>query len=484
MDTSLSKFSDAIIQDNFRIQSVRIMLPKNDHNKFKKQHLSTKQPQGIYEYFVNNAWYETSGFYEQKVNAPLLDKKTKVDIAIVGGGFTGLASAYHLKKKFPSKRIIIIEGARCGYGASGRNGGHVIVYPISQMMKIYKKRGLEDARLMGKISKHGYENIVSMVENHGLDCDLRDSRHLMLGEKENSFKDFEEMHHLLEKLGIYSKVIERKDVKARIGTNHFHSGLESESEKGVDPAKLVLGMKKIVESLNVEIYEQTRALKVNPGRTINIETEFGEIEADSIVIATNAYTPRLGLFKNNILAISDYVIATEPLSDQQMDSLGWTGREGLADDRNLFNYYRLSEDNRIVFGGERPAYYYGNKIGSVNHKKILLALEKRLVTIWPQLKGVKIAHRWGGPCGISRDELPLIGVMGEHKNIYYGVGYTGEGVVWTQVAGEIISQLYAGEDTELTRFFLVNRKKPYIPPEPFVKMGFEALISYYGLKDK
>jgi gamma-glutamylputrescine oxidase len=451
----------------------------------KKENCSfPKQQPGIYEYYVNNAWYETSGFYEQETNAPLLEKKTKVDIAIIGGGFTGLASAYHLAKKFPAKRIIIIEGARCGYGASGRNGGHVIVYPFAQMMNIKERRGLEAARTMGQMSKHGYENIVSMVKNHGLDCDLRDSRHLSLCETEKNLESAKEIHKTLEMLDIDSSIIDRKEVNARIGTNHFHGALESECEKGVDPAKLVLGMKKIVESLNVEIYEQTRALKINPGKTINIETEFGEVEADSIVIATNAYSSMLGMFKRNVVSISDYVIATEPLNDQQMDSLGWKGREGLCDDRHLFNYYRISEDNRIVFGGEMPAYYYGNKIGLINNKKILTALEERLVTIWPQLEGVKIAHRWGGPCGISRDELPLVGVTGEHKNIYFGVGYTGEGVVWTQVAGEIISQLYAGEDTDLTRFFLVNRPMPYIPPEPFMKIGFETLMVYYGLKDK
>jgi gamma-glutamylputrescine oxidase len=232
------------------------------------------------------------------------------------------------------------------------------------------------------------------------------------------------------------------------------------------------------------IYEQTRALKVNPGKTITVETDFGEVDTDSIVIATNAYSPMLGLFKNSILAISDYVIATEPLSDEQMQSLGWEGRNGFSDTRNIFNYVRISEDNRIIFGGESPAYYFGNRPGSINNKKILLTLEKRLLTLWPQLKGVKITHRWGGTDGFSRDEMPLIGVMGEYNNIYYGVGYSGEGVVWSQAAGEIISQLYAGEDTEMTRFELVNRKIPYMPPEPLKKIGFEAIVRSYIFKDK
>ncbi len=168
-----------------------------------------------------------------------------------------------------------------------------------------------------------------------------------------------------------------------------------------------------------------------------------------------------------MIPFNDYVIATEPLSNEQMALIGWEDREALSDSRSLFNYFRLSADNRIVFGGEIVKYYYGSRPSSGNNKYVLSLLEKRLLKISPQLNGIKIAHRWGGTDGLTRDMLPLMGVLGDYKNIFYSVGYSGEGVCWANLAGKMISQLYAKEDTDLTRFFLLNRKPPYIPPEPF-----------------
>ncbi|MCF8070144.1 MAG: FAD-binding oxidoreductase [Desulfobacterales bacterium] len=441
------------------------------------------QPPWVSEFYVNNAWFDTSKLYEQKPNPPLLDKRIMADIAIVGGGFTGLASAYHLKKKFPEKRIILLEASRCGYGASGRNGGVACIHP-GVISEANEKRGIDDARAISSIAGHGVNSIRKMIKEDGLNCDMEENGNIILAEKLSHLKDLHHYKEILKKIDIPSTILSRSEVAAKLKTAHFYGALQTQAEVMLDPAKLALGIKTIAESLDVEIYEQTRALKIIPGKTINIETEFGDVIADSVVIGTNGYSPMLGLFKNRVVAAADYVIATEPLSDNQLASIGWEDREPLVDTRELFSYFRLTADSRIVFGGERVAYYYGNRPSPGNNKKILTDLEKTLFTIWPQLKGVKIAHRWGGTMGITRDNLPLIGVMGEHKNIYYGVGYSGEGLCWTQVAGKIISQLYGKEDTELTRLFFVNRKAPYIPPEPLKKIGVEAMIAGFAIKDK
>ena len=243
-------------------------------------------------------------------------------------------------------------------------------------------------------------------------------------------------------------------------------------------------MKELIQSMNVELFEQTRVTSILPGKTVVINTEFGEVHAEAVVLGTNGYSSNLGLFRRYMIPFVDYVIATEPLNSEQMASIGWEGREALSDNRNLFNYFRLSADNRIVFGGEIVKYYYADRPSSGNNKYILSLLEKRLLRIWPQLRGVKIAHRWGGTDSLTRDLLPLIGVLGDHSNIFYGVGYSGEGICWANLAGKIISQLYAKEDTDLTRFPLINRVPPYIPPEPFRKIGFDAHIKYMEIKDR
>lgn len=189
--------------------------------------------------------------------------------------------------------------------------------------------------------------------------------------------------------------------------------------------------------------------------------------------ATNGYSSALGLFKHRVAPLCNYVIATEPLSAKQLDSIGWKGREAIWDTRTEFNYLRLTSDNRIVIGGEHAPYFYGNGLGSGNYKPSLSMLEAALVKTWPQLEGVKITHRWGGTMGFTLDFVPAIGVMGEAKNIFYGLGYSGEGVVWAQLAGKIISQLYAKEETELTRLLVVNRVPPYLPPEPLRYLGIK-----------
>jgi len=445
---------------------------------------SKPNPPWISEYYVNNVWFETAGLDETKPCAPLLEKKAKADIAIIGGGFTGLSSAYHLAKKFPSKRIVLLEAARCGYGASGRNGGHAIVFPTTQILEVFKRLGPEAASKYVSVAKQGIGVIKSLIENHGLNCDLEESGSIVLIEKENHIDWLMDEWKKLESIGIESEFLNRKDISEKFKTNHFWGGIKSISEGGLDPCKLALEMKTLVQTMNVELFEQTRATSVTPGNTVLIKTEFGEVLADAVVIGTNGYSSTLGLFKKYMIPYHDYIIATEPLSSEQMSSIGWKDREVLSDSRNLFNYFRLSADNRIVFGGEIVKYCYGSRPSSGNNKYVLSLLEKRLIEIWPQLKEVKIGHRWGGTDGLTWDILPLIGVLGDHKNIFYSVGYSGEGVCWANLAGKMISQLYAKEDTDLTQFFLLNTRPPYIPPEPFRKIGVDAYIKYLAIKDR
>ncbi|MCF8066953.1 MAG: FAD-binding oxidoreductase [Desulfobacterales bacterium] len=441
-------------------------------------------PPWVSEYYVNNAWFETAGLNTTTPNAPLLEEKIIADIAIVGGGFTGLSSAYHLAKKYPQKRIVLLDAARCGYGASGRNGGHAILYPMVQIMEVYKKKGREAAVEFASVAKQGLGIVKSFIEEYDIDCEFEETGFVEFIEKERQINAVMEEYKILESLGIESDFLSRKAVSEKFNTTHFHGGVKTNSEGGLNPCKLALGLKEVVQSMNVEIFEQTKVTSVSPGRTVTINTEFGEVHADAVVLGTNGYTSTLNLFKKYMVPFHDYVISTAPLTSEQMTSLGWKGREALADNRNLFNYYRLSGDNRIIFGGELVKYYYGNIPSPGNNKHVISLLEERLLKIWPQLKGVKIEHRWGGTDGLTRDILPLIGVLGEYKNIFYGVGYSGEGICWANLAGKIISQLYAEKDTDLTRFFLLNRKPPYIPPEPFRKIGFDVHVKYLAIKDR
>ncbi len=437
-----------------------------------------ERPPWISEYYVNGFWIESAGLYQQPPNPPLLQTKTSADLAIIGGGFTGLASAYHLAKRFPAKKIILLEAARCGYGASGRNGGQVV--PVHESVEeIYEKEGPEAAQAFYQVNRQGLALVKELVQEHGLACDLESTGILVVAVSEQDAKALAKSHEVAKAMGRESRFLDRDQIRRELATDRYWAGWRVSEGAIVNPAKLAKGMKALVQALGVEVFEQTKVMRLQPGAKVRIETEFGEVTADAVVIGTNGYSHALGLFRRRIAPLCNYVIATEPLSPARLESLGWKGREAVWDTRTEFDYMRLSADNRIVIGGEGAPYFYHNGFSTGNYKPSLAMLEASLLQTWPQLQGVRFTHRWGGTMAFTLDFLPSIGVMGDAKNIYYGVGYSGEGLGWAQLAGKIIGQLYAREQTELTKFSLVNRTPPYLPPDPLRYLGINLYKRFF-----
>jgi glycine/D-amino acid oxidase-like deaminating enzyme len=423
------------------------------------------QPPAIFEYFVDCLWFETSGIHNAKVNAPLKGKQ-KADIVIAGGGFAGLASAFHLVNRFPKKRIVLLEGACCGYGASGRNGG-IISSALHGLGKMVEKEGPEKARRLYDSTELGRDQIVKLVEEHGIDCDLEMNGWILLAAEEKHIGTLHAYKALFDLLKLQTKIIEKDDLRKSIKSDRYFGGWFNPDAGHCDPAKLARGMKELIEDMGVEVFERSRILRIRPGKRIVVETEFGEIEAPDVVVTLNGYAPKIGLFKGRVVPLTNNMIATEPLSSDQLDSIGWKGREALSDTRPLFDYFRLTADNRIAFGGEEMLYFYENAPSYGNHKPVINNLMHSLYTSFPQLEGVRITHEWAGTLGYTRDFFPSIGVMGEHKNLYYATGFSGGGLVLTQLSGMIISALMAGDQNDLIHLPFVNHKMPWMGFEPF-----------------
>jgi len=195
-----------------------------------------------------------------------------------------------------------------------------------------------------------------------------------------------------------------------------------------------------------------------------VDTELGEIRAPTLVIALNAYAHKLGFFNDRVIPISVFQVATAPLSDDQWSSIGWSNRQGLSDLRVFFSYSVPSADGRIIMGGCDVKYYANDLLCSGNDKTVTRRIEEDLFTFFPQLQGLKIEHAWGGTTAYTLGGNPSVGVMGDHNNIYYGVGLS-EGVPSTQTSGRIIADLMAGESNEFTNHYIVNRKIPYVGPK-------------------
>lgn len=434
------------------------------------------RPPHIDELARENYWFDSGGFGTETPNPPLTGNII-ADIVIIGGGFTGLAAAYNLITNHPNKRIALLERASCGYGATGRNGGFAET-GVRGLWRICDEQGAETARRIFDITLDGLDSIRNFAEEHGVDCDFAPNGSIELAADDSQTEMLEEEKELYNKLGLEATLIDGRDLQRTIRIDRYVAALRYPYGATLNPFKLARGMKRVVEEKGVEIYERTPAIRIERGRQVTVATPAGQVRAPAMVLATNAYSPDLGFFKNRIIPMCAYVIATAPLTMKQRESIGWPSREKLSDLNTIFNYFHLSRDDRIVFGGEGIRYLYGGRICTRLHRRTMERLRKGLLAIFPQLEGIEITHRWGGAVGMSLAFVPSVGLLGDERNIFYAVGYSGEGIVLSQVAGKIINDLYSGNDSALTRLFFVNGPVPYSLPDPLRYLGVHAYKAY------
>lgn len=427
---------------------------------FSRSHNSGEnlRPPNIYEYFVDNFWFKTVDLENQRINEPLRGSH-KADVVIVGGGFTGLSSAYHIWQRFPQKKILLLEGACCGYGASGRNGG----FCIATSLMDWDETDPERHRQNREVSLYGIKFIRKLIDEHGIDCDFEENGMLEVALNEEQVRALENFRDNLNGAGFNATLLHGKELETEIKSPIFIAGVKNHHGAILNPAKLVREMKRVVESIGVEIRERSLVTRITPGKTHVIDTELGEVRAPILVLATNAYSHKLGFFKNYVYPISVFQVATEPLSQHQWASIGWQNRQGLSDMRNLYSYLIPTVDGRIVMGGSDFTYYPMDRLASGNDKKVTRNILKDLFAFFPCLKGIQIDHAWGGTTAGTLNYTPSVGVIGDHRNVYYGTGHS-EGVPTTQTAGRIIADLMAGESNEFTSHYIVNRKIPYAGP--------------------
>jgi glycine/D-amino acid oxidase-like deaminating enzyme len=434
------------------------------------------KPPQLYEYFLDNFWFAAADLEHQALNAPLKGSHT-ADIVIVGGGFTGLSSAYHLSRRFPNKKIVLLEGACCGYGASGRNGGFCDA-GFSGLLQYVNAVGPELGRTAFDASLYGIDQVKRLVAEDGVACDFEENGMLEAAINEPQAEQLEKHRATYRSMGLDATVVHGKELEAEIRSPRYVAGLKFPYGSILNPAKLARGMKLVIERAGVEVRERTVVLQVTPGKMHRVETEFGEIRAPVLVLGLNGYAPQLGFFRDRVLPLCSYVIATAPLTAAQWESVGWQKRQGIADMRVLFDYQRPTADGRIVIGGSDAPYFAGDALSSGNYWPAIEAVTRSLFTTFPQLEGLRIDHAWGGTMGFTMDFTPSVGVTGEDKNIFYGVAYNGEGVAFSQTAGRIICELMAGEESELTKLCVVNHQMPYLGPSS-LRIVFERLYKWY-----
>jgi gamma-glutamylputrescine oxidase len=427
----------------------------------------------------DNYWLDTP--YEP---SPALRAEIEADVAIIGGGFTGLAAAYFIKQRFPGKRVIVLESEYIGFGSSGRNSGGVSGIMGHNYLNLKKKYGIEKTVQLQRLISQGVPLVEELLEKHNIDCEYERTGRLVVAETESQNRLLEREKQAADEAGANVVWLGREEARSRFGGRDVLAAVRHPDEGIMNPAKFLRGMKRVVESLGSEVYEHSCCTHVETGPILSLYTPLGQIRARDIVVATNAYSNPLGLFRHRVLPFHLYQIVTEPLTQAQLDELHLPGRENTFLAKNLYWAMRLTTDNRVLFVQCDVLYFYDAERDHSHRPSEYRSYYKLLIEKFPFLEGIKMTHQWGGRIGITLDFLPRVGRTGKHDNIYYGLGYNGCGLAPGQLVGKILAALMAGESSELTNNMLINKPTWGVPSAFLTYLGAKGLLYFYKTSDR
>ena len=427
----------------------------------------------------DNYWLDTP--YEP--NLPLRGEQ-EADVAIIGGGFTGIAAAYFIKKRFPGKRVIVLESEYVGFGSSGRNSGGVSGIMGHNYLNLKKKFGIEKTIQFQRIITQCVPLVEELIEEHSIDCEYEKAGRQIFAENENQMKRIEQEKVAADEVGANVVWLDRDAARSHFGARKPLAAVRYPDEGIMNPVKFVRGMKKAAESLGAEVYEHTRCGNCEYGPTSTLYTQLGQVRAADIVVATNAYSNPLGLLRHKMLPFHIYQIATEPLTPGQLGELHLPGRENTFIAKNLYWAVRLTKDNRLMVIECDVRYFYDVERDYSHRPREYKNQYDLLIENFPFLRGIKVTHQWGGRIGITMDFLPRVGRTGSHHNIYYALGYNGCGLAPGQLAGKVFAAMMAGEQSELTNNILINKSTLGVPFASMAYVGAKGLSYYYKGVDR
>lgn len=413
-------------------------------------------------------WLHAAGPYEP---SPPLDGDLRVDVAIVGGGYTGLWTAHFLKEADPGLDVAVLEQEVVGYGGSGRNGGFAMTVLDYSLHHLVTNYGLDRARAAHEAVARSVAAIGEFAEKHGFDCEYERTGFLAMASSPGQARRIHLDLEAAEKLGLEDwTYLDRKAVRAEVDSPLFECGVFEPTCALLQPAKLVRGIKDAVISEGTRVFERTPVTAVEPGPTTLVLTPTGTVRADKVVLATNPWTFRFPMIGLRALPLYTYILLTEPLTEEQLSRIGWERRQGLENRQNYLNYFRITRESRLMWGGE-ARYFYGPSI-DVRHDRDAEAfrtIEGELRRTFPQLSDVGVEYRWGGPIAVTDVFLPAFGTV-PGTGVHYGYGYSGHGVAPSHTGGQILRDLVLGRDSEHTNLVMVREARKF-PPEPATFLG-------------
>jgi glycine/D-amino acid oxidase-like deaminating enzyme len=400
--------------------------------------------------------------------APPLKGRARADLCIVGGGFTGLWAALHAKVDDPGRDVVLLESETVGHGASGRNGGFVAA-SLTHGIGNGLARFADEIETLERLGTENYEGFCTDLAHHGIECDLEPTGELMVALEPHEVPWLEEEAELLRRFGHDVELFGPVEMRAEVASPLYRAGVWDRTGAAlVDPGKLALGLRAAAAALGVRIHEGTpaRSLVANTAG-IEVSTPHGALQARRVLLATSAYPGLLPSMRRYVAPVYDYVLVTEPLSAEQLSSIGWRRRQGLADAGNQFHYYRLTADGRILWGGYDAVYRFGGPVAprfDVSEDSFA-RLSQHFFTNFPQLEGIRFSHRWGGAIDTCSRFAVFFG-SAHGGRVAYATGYTGLGVCASRFGARVALDLVDGRRSEATALRYVRRKPIPFPPEP------------------
>ena len=415
-------------------------------------------------------WLEEAGPVE--ATAPL-EGDTSADVVVVGGGYLGLWSAWQLKALEPACDVVVLEESLAGHGPSGRNGGFVST--LWDDLPILRDRvGDERALDVVRASERGVHGIGEWCEREGIDAWYRAAPTLVVATSEAQLDASDDAIEACEALGAPEEIrhVTADEFRARCDAG-FLGGAILRTSATVQPARLAVGLRAKVVEAGVRLYERTPVRRL--GADAVVVTSRGRVRAGAAVLAVNSATAGFPGFRLAHAVASSHIVLTEPVPDV-LEGLGWTGGEPIADVRTLLHYLRTTRDGRIAFG------WGGGRMGFGAHRLGRLDVDPgaartardNLLRFFPQLRGRRITHAWGGPIDVSPTHLPVFGSRGR---VHHGFGFTGNGVGPSYLGGEVLARLALDRRDDLTRLALVNPERKLMPPEPLRSAGGSLIRS-------
>jgi len=414
-----------------------------------------------------------------------LQEDIDVDVAIIGGGFTGLSSAYHIKKAEPNLRVALLESQVIGFGASGRNGGFNMTLFGLTLSITALRFGKQKAKEAHHYMERAVDYLKQLISDLNIDCDYEHPGFLRVATSEKYKKRILHEIELAHELGLEGIEWLEKDQALEQVRSSMYLGAWWEPRCGIlNPAKLAWGWADVIRPMGVEVYENSPVLEISRRNgKVTLDTPNGSVRADKVVMATNAWSHFFKKLKRKQVPVWTHIVMTEPLKETHFQEIGWQNRQGIEDARNLVHYYRLTIDNRLVMGGRDVSLSYGTDMDQDLNPVTFEELKRDVHELFPVLKDIKFTHEWGGPVSVPLDMAPAIGYAGD-KNVVYSLGTVGHGVSMTQLNGRTVADLILERRTDLTDVFFVNRRTIPWPPEPLRNLTIKAILGYMHWEDR